>query len=131
MPVYKFEHLHLVSADPEKTAQFYEKFFGAQRLWKKEVDGKVAISTKMEGIRFSIIEHKGTDKLAPTNTTGIDHLGITTDDIYSSVATLKAAGVKFHTEPYVIGPGITVSYLWGPDNVLVELYEVKPQLPQS
>jgi lactoylglutathione lyase len=127
MPSYTFDHVHLMSRDPEKTAQFYEKFFDAQRLWKREVNGLVAISTKMEGVRFSIIEYKGNDNLMPSNKTGVDHLGIITDDIQTAVATLKAGGVKFHTEPYVFGPGVTVSYFWAPDDVLVELYEVKPQ----
>jgi len=126
MPSFNFDHVHLKSRNPEKTAEFYEKFFGAKRFWKREVNGLVAVSTRMEGVRFSIIEYKGKDKLVPTNSTGVDHLGIITDDIKAAVANLKANGVVFHTEPFELAPGTTVSYFWGPDEVLLELYEVKP-----
>jgi len=125
MPSYTFDHVHLASPDPEKTAQFYEKMFGAKRLWKRDMNGKISISVRMEGLRFSIIQHTGDKKLLPTNVTGVDHLGIITDDLTAAVANLKANGVVFQTEPFVFAPGTTICYFWGPDNVLVELYEVK------
>jgi hypothetical protein len=131
MPSYAYDHVHLISANPEKAAEFYEKMFGAQRKWKQELNGRLTIALKLEGTRILIAQHTGSGTLPPSNTTGLDHWGLVTDDMAGAVTNLKANAVKFRTEPYELVPGTTIAFIWAPDDVLLELMEVKPRKPKS
>ena len=39
MPNYSYDHIHLTSPDPAKTAQFYEEMFGAKRGATRNIGG--------------------------------------------------------------------------------------------
>ena len=40
------------------------------------------------------------------------------------MADLKAKGVQFKEEIREIRPGVKISFLWAPENVLIELLEI-------
>lgn len=125
MPTYGYDHMHLVSPAPLETAQFYEGMFGAKRVAVTKLpDGRNSVSLDLSGSRILIVEGKlqaaGDSTVAGF---GIDHFGIVTDDLETAVAELKAKGVKFRDEIRVLDSGIKISFLWAPDNVLIELLE--------
>ena len=60
---------------------------------------------------------------SPESSYGIEHFGIITDDIEAAVTDLKAKGVKFRDEVRVALPGLKISFLWAPENVLIEIME--------
>lgn len=125
MPNYGYDHIHLVSPAPLETAQFYEGMFGARKVASNKLpDGRDSASLDLNGSKILIIEGKsqpaGNSSAAGS---GIDHFGIVTNDLATAVAELKAKGVKFRDEIRVLDSGIKISFLWAPDNVLIELME--------
>ncbi len=128
MPAYRYDHIHLVSPNAVKTAEFYEKMFNAKRVNVREATpGAVSVELDLSGSRVLIkTGNVGTEAAAgsadPAH--GLEHFGIKTDDLEAAVADLKAKGVKFRDEIRQIRPGVKISFLWAPENVLIELLEV-------
>ncbi len=125
MPTYWHDHIHLTTADAVKTAEFYETMFAARRVNTREMaGGRTSVELDLNGARVLIIERD--NKPAPAAAEagyGIEHFGILTDNIETAVADLKAKGVKFRDEVREAMPGLKICFLWGPENVLIELME--------
>ncbi len=60
---------------------------------------------------------------SPETDYGLEHFGIRTDNLEAAVAELKAKGVQFKEEIRVVRPGVKISFLRAPENVLIELLE--------
>ncbi len=119
MPKYWFDHIHLMSPDPVKTAEFYEKMFGAEQVGKRDLgDGRVFVNLNLNGTTILVSSPRGDD-----TRTGLHHYGIRTDSLDKAVDELKAKGVKFTQEITEIRPGFKISYFLAPENVSVELQE--------
>ena len=127
MPDYYYDHVHLTSPDPLKTAEFYEKMFGAKRTNVREMpDGRTAVELKLNGSEILVMHPRvkpGPTPHLPDTSYGLEHFGFTTDNLEEAVAGLKAKGVKFRGEIYSPRPGVKVAFLWAPENVLIELVE--------
>ncbi len=117
MTNYKYSHEHLMSPNPEKTADFYIKMFGAKtdRVVKRP-SGGVSIFLNLNGTTIVISE-----KAQPPY--GLDHFGIATDNIDATVKELKSAGYKFTMEITAIPPKTRIAFFQAPDNALIELVE--------
>ena len=116
MAKYKFDHIHLMSPDPAKTAAFYQKMFGARM--QEPVDlggGKVMLSLDLGGV--TVLISQTTDE----KQYGLSHIGISTSHLQEAVTELKAKDVKFSLEITKISPRLTISFLEAPDNVRLEL----------
>ena len=128
MPSYWYDHVHLISPDPVKTAEFYEKMFDAKRVSVGELGaGRVMVELDLNGSRVLINTgnvRTGAVSGSSEPAHGLEHFGIRTDDLEAAVADLKAKGVQFKEEIREIRPGVKISFLWAPENVLVELLEV-------
>ncbi len=49
-PNYWYDHVHLISSDPVKTAEFYEKMFDARRVSVSELGaGRVSVELDLNG----------------------------------------------------------------------------------
>ncbi len=119
MPNYKYHHTHLISPDPNKTADFYVKMFGAQKgPGMKTPSGATAVPLKLNGSSILV----SGPRTQPANY-GLNHFGISTDDIETTVKELKASGVKFQTEITQTASGSKIAFFWAPDNVLIELVQ--------
>ena len=127
MPSYWYDHVHLISPDPVKTAEFYEKMFDAKRVSVGELGaGRVMVELDLNGSRVLINTgnvRTGAVSGSSEPAHGLEHFGIRTDDLEAAVADLKAKGVQFKEEIREIRPGVKISFLWAPENVLIELLE--------
>jgi predicted enzyme related to lactoylglutathione lyase len=121
VPEYNYEHVHLISADPEKTADFYIRLLGAKQLASATLPGGMKMVRLDLGGSLIIIS---SSRVQPP-VYGLDHFGLTTDDLDASVTELKAAGCKFRMEPTEIAPGTRIAFFWTPENVLIELVETR------
>jgi catechol 2,3-dioxygenase-like lactoylglutathione lyase family enzyme len=121
MPKYTFEHVHLISEDPTKTADFYVKHLGAR------IENVMTMPTGAKAVRLKIGETLiiVSPPRANPPVLGLEHFGLTTDNITATVAELKAAGCTFRGEPVEIFPGTTIAFFYTPDKVLIELVEEK------
>ena len=127
MPSYWYDHVHLISPDPLKTAQFYEGMFNAKRVGVSELGaGRVIVELDLNGSRLLIKSGNVKTDTAPGSSEpahGLEHFGVRTDNLEAAVAELKAKGAEFTVEIREIRPGVKISFLLGPENVLIELLE--------
>jgi catechol 2,3-dioxygenase-like lactoylglutathione lyase family enzyme len=119
MPKYWFDHIHLISPDPVKTADFYEKTFGAKKSIKDLGGGRQAVSVDLAGTKILIRGKNEGEAEKPS----LDHYGIQTDNLEQAVADLKKQGVVFTMEIRQIRPDMKISFLRTPDGVSIELQQ--------
>ena len=122
---YQYDHIHLRSPDPEKTAAYYERMFGAE-IVRSMQQGKPRIDLKLGGANIFIASVAPGDGVNPPPTTpyqGLDHFGMTVSGIDAVVAELKAKGAEFTREPTTVRPGVRVAFLRAPEGVSIELLD--------
>ena len=125
MPQFTYYHIHLRSPNPEATAQYYERMFGAEVLRSMQ-QGKPRIDLKLGGANIFIAPVAPGEGVNPPPTTpyqGLDHFGLTVSNIDAVVAELKAKGAEFTREPTTVRPGVRVAFLRGPEGVSIELLD--------
>ena len=125
MAKFTWDHIHLRSPNPEATAAFYERMFGAEVIRTMQ-QGKPRIDLKVGGANVFILPVVPGDKTNPPPTLpyqGLDHFGLSVTGIDAVVADLKAKGAEFTMEPNNIRPGIRIAFLRGPEGVSIELLE--------
>jgi lactoylglutathione lyase len=125
MTKFNWEHIHLRSPDPAATAAWYEDKLGAEVIKTQQADGSLRIDLNLAGQKVFIakaLPGKAAD--APVSPyLGLDHFGLTVDDIQTAVATLKAKGVTFTMDVTTNRPGVQIAFLTAPDNVSIELIQ--------
>jgi len=125
MPQFTYDHIHLRSPNPEATAQYYERMFGAEVLRSMQ-QGKPRIDLKLGGANIFIAPVAAGEGVNPPPTTpyqGLDHFGLSVSNIDAVVAELKAKGAEFTREPTTVRPGVRVAFLRGPEGVSIELLD--------
>ena len=125
MATYTWDHIHLRSPNPEATAAFYERMFGAEVIRTMQ-EGKPRIDLKVGGADVFIAPVAPGDGVNAAPTTpyqGLDHFGLKVTGIDAIVADLKKKGAHFTMEPTSIRPGVRIAFLRGPEGVSIELLE--------
>lgn len=123
MAKFTHDHVHLRSPDPEATAQFYERMFGAEVL-RTVQQGKPRVDLDLCGLNVFIAQAADNVGAAPTSPyLGLDHIGLTVTGIDAAVAELKAKGAEFTMEPTTIRPNVRIAFLRGPQGVAIELVD--------
>lgn len=118
MPKYWFDHIHLKSQDPIKTAEFYERVFGAKRIsFRNEGNGNSSAKLDLDGVTILINQPREGEP------TGLVHFGMRTDKLGESVAEMKEKGIKFTQDIRQVRPDFKISFLEAPENVPIELQE--------
>jgi len=129
MPICTWDHIHLRSADPEETAQWFERMLGAQVLRSMQ-QGKPRIDLKLGGANIFIAPVAHGDAVNPPPATpyqGLDHFGLAVSGIDAIAAELKQKGVQFSKEPHIPRPGIKICFLRGPQGISIELLDRDPR----
>ena len=125
MTTFKFDHIHLRSPDPEATAAYYERMFGAEVI-RTTQGGKPRIDIDLCGQMVFVARVGPEDDVADAPAQphmGLEHLGLIVSDIDEVVAELKTKGAAFTMEPTTIRPGTRIAFLSGPENVSIELVD--------
>ena len=125
MVKYTWDHIHLRTANPEATAQWYERMLGAEVIRTMQ-QGKPRIDLKLGGANIFIAPVALGDGVNPPPATpyqGLDHFGLCVSGIDAVVAELKAKGAEFTREPTTVRPGVRVCFLRGPRGISIELLE--------
>ena len=125
MSTFIYDHIHLRSPDPEKTAQYYARMFGAEIIRTMQ-EGKPRIDLKIGGANVFVAPVTAGDGVNPPPTTpyrGLDHFGLTVSGIDAIAADLKAKGVEFTKEPTTVRPGVRICFIRAPEGVSIELLD--------
>lgn len=113
-----FHHVHLMTADPEKTIQWYADVYGGEITRFKNLPPLPAI---LYGDMW-LLASKVRGELSGFKGRSIDHLGWLLDDFEGTVATLKEKGAAFLVGPQKSGDHM-MAFIEGPDGVKIELVE--------
>jgi lactoylglutathione lyase len=126
MTEFRYDHVHLRSPDPDATAAWYERMFGAEVIKSVMSNGIGRTDMRLGGVMMFIAKVAEDAPLADKEEgsfVGLDHIGLRVNDIDNVVAELKAKGADFTVEPKTIRPGVRIAFLRGPQNVLIELLD--------
>jgi len=129
MATFTWDHIHLRTPDPEATAQWFERIFGAEVV-RSTVQGMPRIDIKLGGANIFTAAVKPGDGVNAAPTTpyqGLDHFGLTVSGIDAIAADLKKKGVEFTKEPHSPRPGIKICFLRGPQGISIELLDRDPK----
>ena len=125
MSAFKYDHVHLRSPDPEESARYYEKMFGAEVIRSVQSDGRERIDLDLGGLTVFIAKADPDKVGAPPEPPfqGLEHLGLAVHPIDEAVAELKKKGAEVTREPTTIRPGVRIAFIRGPQNVHIELLD--------
>ena len=126
MTEFSYDHVHLRSPDPEATARYYERMFGAEMIKLIQSDGRERVDMSLGGVMMFIAKVDPDASLyeKPAGSyVGLDHLGLRVRDIDRVCDELKAKGAEFTVEPKTIRPGVRIAFVRGPQNVLIEILD--------
>ena len=129
MPNFTWDHVHLRTPDPEATAQWFERMFGAE-LIRSTQQGKPRIDIKLGGAMIftaQVTPGDGVNQSPATPYQGLDHFGLAVSGIDAIAADLKKKGVEFTKEPHSPRPGIKICFLRGPQGISIELLDRDPK----
>ena len=119
-----FDHVHLISKDPNAAALWYVDMLGGKITGSEEIDGAPQVYVEFTGATVTIRGQRTGEKATSKNGLewGIDHFGLNIkNDYYEFCSNLKEKGVKFSMNPRDFGEKGSVAYIEGPDGVKIEL----------
>jgi lactoylglutathione lyase len=123
---YRYDHMHLRTRDVKKTAEYYQRVFGAKILESIQSDGRPRTDLDLDGLTI-FLAPVAADAAVPSAPAepyiGLDHFGLRVDDMETAVAELKRRGATFKMGPRTIRPGVKIAFIEAPDNVRIELLE--------
>ena len=134
-----FEHVHIISKEPEKAAQWYVDVLGGEVLYKAEdLRGAPQIGVQFEGVKILVRgqrpgeEPGNKDSLqsfedyVSHNQWGTDHFAFKIfGDLVEFCDGVKERGGDVSVEPHEFMPGSRIAFLSAPDGVSIELVEAK------
>jgi lactoylglutathione lyase len=139
MKIESFDHIHIYSKEPEKSANFYMLFFGGEELYRKEGVGGLRIFLSLGG-QVIVIGPLPSDRTVSNSADlnenphqhniGLDHFGIRVKDLGAAIEELREEGVEILAEPVKGSSGISYAFVAAPDGVIIELtqYGILPKI---
>ena len=128
---YRYDHVHLRSSDPDATAAFFETMFGAEVT--RDIyppgtlyPGQQRIRMRVGGQTVLIAPAHPRDPTAPAPPFpyyGLEHMGLTVDDLHAAVEELRTNGADIAIGPLTRSPGLHLAFIRGPDGIMVELVQ--------
>ena len=138
---HHFGHIHLLSADPVATAEWYAKQFGVKPRSSPQVhmyrDVQIGpsssfimddVSVIIYPMEYAISSHmpgwENRKTFEPTKGRVVDHIGISVPNLDDAIARLRAAGVTITDEPKSVAGGkVKYAFIEGPDKMRIEIIE--------
>jgi len=128
---YRYDHVHLRSADPDAMGRFFETMFGAEVT--RDVyppgtlyPGQMRVAMRVGGQKVLVAPahpHDPTGAAPAFPYYGVEHIGLTVDDVDAAVDELRAKGAEIAIGPLTRSPGLRLAFVRGPDGVMVELVQ--------
>lgn len=122
---FKWDHLQLCSADAEATAAWFALCLNAEVVRRP---GRVDL--RIGSINLFITQLSGahtTEISRGTRTQGIDHFGVTVDDLDAAFNHLKACEADIVEPIKPVRAGVRALFVKSPGEILIEVLERKPR----
>lgn len=117
---FQINHVHIKTADPRKTAEWFVQHLGAKIATETRSGNRVSFRLDLHGLGLNVTDFLAGQKLAQHY--GMEHLALDTDDIAGEVQKLKAAGTRI-LEERQLPDGRHVCFFEGPEGVRLEVME--------
>jgi glyoxylase I family protein len=140
--VQNFVHVGISVFDLEKSVRFYTEVMGMEVDYRayhmgEKISRVVGLQdaelnicvVKKNDVRIELIDYGNQVKKLPEykdqDSPGLIHISFMVADVDAEYRRLKSMGFEFNSEPMVTREnGPKICYFRGPDNVIMELYEV-------
>ncbi|MGE5268988.1 MAG: VOC family protein [Thiohalocapsa sp.] len=135
-PAFRFDHVHIISEEPHRSAQWYVEMFGAEIRADTVARGAPQIFVELGGMTILIRGRRPGEEPAPARPIkpfadfsshdgwGTDHFGfLYRGDLTAFCAELRAKGVRFPVELKQGVGGSLLCYVAAPDGVSIELMQ--------
>jgi catechol 2,3-dioxygenase-like lactoylglutathione lyase family enzyme len=124
MSSFRFDHIHLRSPDPEAAAAVWADAFGARITGRVQAGANLRVVLDLAGVPLFLEQvPPGTHAPPAPPFLGIEHVGLTVDDLDAAMAALEAKGIARISGPSQPRPGVRIAFFAAPDGVQVELIE--------
>jgi catechol 2,3-dioxygenase-like lactoylglutathione lyase family enzyme len=67
--------------------------------------------------------HEATATAPPFPHHGLEHIGLTVDDVDAAVEELRAKGAEIAIGPLTRNPGLRLAFIRGPEGIMIELVQ--------
>ena len=119
------EHVAIASPDPQKLAQWYVETLGFVINYNS---GKTLFIKAPNGSMFEIITSEGARAPQTLKDPGLRHVALTVSDFEAAYGKIKAAGVKFVSEP-MDSKGVKIVFFEDPEGNYLHLLKRETPLP--
>ena len=127
---YSFNHVHLKSSDPGKTADWYVAAFGFEIVNdenpRPQGDRFIRCRTK-DGVTINISGARTGELMGEGDATahwGLEHFGIEVDDIEAELKRLEELGAEVLEGPTRTATGLSIAFIQAPDDVRIEVMQL-------
>jgi catechol 2,3-dioxygenase-like lactoylglutathione lyase family enzyme len=123
-----FDHVHLVSQNPQSAASWYAEMLGGKITASQEVRGAPQFVVAFGGATLLIRGQRPGEQ--PGNKGGLhwgtDHFGFQVGGDFDGYCdALKKKGVRFTIDPVDFGPKVRIAFIEAPDGEVIELLQRK------
>ncbi len=114
------DHVHIFASNLSETIEFFRTMFDATIVWDEEAAGVRNVRLALGKAFVQVYDQ------APKRPRGgaIHHLGIETDELGELVSRMRSRGFCFRN-PIRDEPRFRYVMISGPDDLLIELFEVR------
>lgn len=126
---YEFHHVHLKAPDARRTAEWYATAFDftiVSDIVRPNGDQFVVTRTP-DGVTVNISSARTGEELDEGNADvhwGLEHIGITIDDLDAELARLTEMGAELKEGPIDVPNGPRIAFIAGPDDTRIELLQL-------
>ncbi len=122
-----YDHVHLISADPRATAEWYVEYLGGEIMRDDELRGARNVRVHLGECLLNIRGVRTTDSIDESITGkqryGIDHMCFEVDDIEGLLKEFSAKGGEIPEPLFELPSGSRAAYVAGPEGVVMELIQ--------
>ncbi|MFC0385183.1 VOC family protein [Muricoccus vinaceus] len=118
-----FDHVHLISADPRRSAAWYAEILGGRILSEIEMLGALQVYVAVAGGLVILRGVRPGDAPGQASSRGtVDHFALRVGTHFEAFCrSLAAKGVRFSMPPQSINPTTSAAFIEAPDGLRIEL----------
>ena len=125
--MYKINHIHIKSKDPEKDANWFVNAFNFEIINDevRSVGDRFIMCQSEDGFRVNISGERTIETLGPSDADphyGLEHFGLDSDNLEEDISRLESLGATLAEGPMEM-PGIRIVFLKTPGDVRIELIQ--------
>ncbi|MDA1297866.1 MAG: VOC family protein [Chloroflexi bacterium] len=125
---YLVNHIHLKSADPKSTADWFVNAFKVKIISDatRPVGDRFIVTHTEGGLAINISGARTGEKLGPADADphlGLEHFGFDSADIDADIKRLVGLGATVKEPPREVAPGTKIAFIAAPGGVRIELIQ--------